>query len=155
VLPVVAQQVVEQRAHGQGAVLGEVACAVELGFSQAADDLERLTSRVAKRDERVGQGRLEIAPLDRQRVAVDRHERRVVFREQAADAHVVAVRLDVAQVAHVLDRGERLTRRPAPGLGTPSEPRCRKQPNHALERVGGLRQSRDERVRFGPASSLV
>jgi hypothetical protein len=120
-LLVVAAKVVNEAAHRERAVALEHRRALQLRIAQAGDDLHRLDARhaeVGQHFPRVGRA---VVALDGQRLAVDGCQRRMGFGKGAAKAHVVALDLDVAHMAELLDGGEGLAghalprgRRPVP-----------------------------------------
>ncbi len=71
----------------------------------------RQTARPAIWGRRVGVG---VPPLPREGVSVERGQEGIPFREDAPDARLVTVDLDVPDVADLLERGEGLAGNPIP-----------------------------------------
>src|SRR5262245_23831686 len=102
-----AAQVVRQTAQRQWTVTFEHASAPELILTEPGKELDGLGTGLAKNSEGLGCARCRIRTLFGERLAVDRDQRWVDFFQHAAEAHVITLDLNVANMADLFDRGER------------------------------------------------
>src|SRR5262249_7942565 len=108
VLEVVATQELEQAARGDRAEVREHRSALFVPRLPAPDLVERRAAGVGELGEDVKRRMFFVASLAGEDVAVQRLEERMDLGEGAAQAHLVPVALDVAQVPHVLEHGKAL-----------------------------------------------
>src|SRR5687768_12388266 len=106
----------DEPAKRHGPVAFEDGRTIELFRDQPLDDFDRAAPRRAKTRERLVRIRFAIAPVAREEVGVNRRQERIVLRERALDASLVALDLDVAKVAELLDCRQRFTWNAVPGL---------------------------------------
>ncbi len=147
VLEVVAGQVVNEGPQAQGPVLRERAPALELLRRDALEPAQRGRPRGAERREGLPGIGVVVARAGGELVAVERRERRPVFREHALDADVVAQSLDVADVAHLPERREALTRNPFPEAGVQVRRVSGTSRERRLQPVGHRRETGEGRAR--------